>query len=489
MRIHRSKRVAASVLGLMLVAAVPCLCAAPVGEVVVARGATTMQTPSGESRIVGRGDRVEEGALLSTSSKSFAIVEFDDETRMVLRPGTVFTVEQWNSRPNEESAVLRLFQGGLRAVTGFLTKRNSNAFRVNTPVATIGIRGTTFDAWLCDPECTQSAAKAGGRRSGESQVVGRVGFLRGDVQVRRGEELRPLERRFPLYAGDRIETGAGSAAILVFRDETRMTVRAETVFEIESLTYRDDDAVADSALFRLVRGGLRAVTGLIGKRNADRFKIRTAVATIGIRGTGFDAQCVDGCGAEGASRGNGRGGRSGGLPPGLVVSPWQDTVYLGLQNGQEVDVPESRVFFVSSETGEAEELPGMPFEVEEPRPNDVEVEDFGAAESEVVERGGVGGAQGDSGSGSSGRANDLDEGKSGLYLACIDGTGCSMDGELIGAGETLYTGGDGVVVKAEYTPAFIVEDGYFKTLDVDPTVMDLMFDPATGGGGAECSVQ
>ncbi len=46
-----------------------------------------------------------------------------------------------------------------------------------------------------------------------------------------------------------------------------------------------------------------------------------------------------------------------------------------------------------------------------------------------------------------------------------------------------------MVVKAEYTPAFIVEDGYFKTLDVDPTVMDLMFDPATGGGGAECSVQ
>jgi hypothetical protein len=43
----------------------------------------------------------------------------------------------------------------------------------------------------------------------------------------------------------------------------------------------------------LVRGGLRTVTGLIGRSNKQSYKLQTATATIGIRGTGFLATSSD----------------------------------------------------------------------------------------------------------------------------------------------------------------------------------------------------
>src|SRR5690606_19192386 len=49
-----------------------------------------------------------------------------------------------------------------------------------------------------------------------------------------------------------------------------------------------------NALFRLLKGGFRAVTGLIGKENRDNYRVRTPVATIGIRGTDFEARFCQG---------------------------------------------------------------------------------------------------------------------------------------------------------------------------------------------------
>ena len=56
---------------------------------------------------------------------------------------------------------------------------------------------------------------------------------------------------------------------------------------------RLDKGITTCATFSLVKGGLRTVSGLIGKRgNRDAYKMNTATATIGIRGTVFD---VDDC--------------------------------------------------------------------------------------------------------------------------------------------------------------------------------------------------
>lgn len=48
-----------------------------------------------------------------------------------------------------------------------------------------------------------------------------------------------------------------------------------------------------SALFSILRGGLRALTGALSSRNRESFKLATPVATIGIRGTDFMVQMVN----------------------------------------------------------------------------------------------------------------------------------------------------------------------------------------------------
>jgi len=57
----------------------------------------------------------------------------------------------------------------------------------------------------------------------------------------------------------------------------------------------------------MFKGGLRAVTGLIGKRSREKLSFRTETATIGIRGTHFGALlCQNDCGG---------GPTTGGQPP------------------------------------------------------------------------------------------------------------------------------------------------------------------------------
>ena len=56
------------------------------------------------------------------------------------RPDTVFRITQYTRGGDEESALLRLFRGGFRAVTGLVAKRGPDAFRVQTATSTIVIR-------------------------------------------------------------------------------------------------------------------------------------------------------------------------------------------------------------------------------------------------------------------------------------------------------------------------------------------------------------
>lgn len=460
---------------LLIAVSAPALGAAA-GKVLAVRGATTVQAADGSARVLGRNETLEEGDVLSTGRRSLAILEFNDGTKMTLRPRTVFKIEQWSIEPKKEAAVTRLFKGGLRAITGFMTKRNAHAFRVNTAVATIGIRGTTFDARLCTDDCRADAAAAAGVTPPKSQTVGRIGFIRGEASARRADDvfLRPLEPGSPLYEGDRVETRPGAFAVIVFKDRTRVTLRGNSVFVVEQLKFSNDESTAanDSALFRLVRGGLRAVTGLMGKRNPSRMKFATSVATIGIRGTGFDLVCIDACEDNAqAFRINPldllipQAYAQDALPPGLLATAWLQSIYAEI-NGEIFDIPEGKVIFIPLSTLIPQELPAVPFDIEEPKPGDVEFDEEKFFNYEQ------------------GR-----EGDPGLHVACLEGTACVVGDDTIAAGETIYTSEDGqVVVKSEYAAGFLVNDKYFKTINIPTDVIDLLFDPDAGGGGGECTV-
>ena len=345
---------------LLLLIALPQTLRADAGTVQVSRGAVSAQSAQG-LRLLGARAPVQGGDTISTGRKSFAVVKMNDDTRLVLRPDTEFQIEGWDAEPQRESALIRLVKGGLRAVTGSISKRNPNAWRIRTSVATIGIRGTEFDVRECDADCVIEANKYPAVGSRSSLVVARVGALIGKASALGGGEgakRRTLTRGGPIYEGDTLTTGKRSYVVVVFADKSRVTLTSRSEFKVETFAYNGGDD--DSSFFRLLRGGMRAITGAIGKRNRGATKYAMAAATIGIRGTGFDAICTE---EESANPDR----------PDCYATPWEGSIALELESGD-----------VTLETGDVITLqPGgaptfldeMPFELDGPRPDEVEIDD------------------------------------------------------------------------------------------------------------------
>ena len=151
-RTHHRAALAALALGALL--AGQDAYAAGAGEVTHISGAVVARKADGQSRILSVKSEVAEGDVIATADNSYARVKFGDGTDAVLRPGTQVKIDSFKfqeQRPQEDSVVLSLLKGGMRAVTGLLGKRSPASFRVGTPSATIGIRGTTFNALVVDP--------------------------------------------------------------------------------------------------------------------------------------------------------------------------------------------------------------------------------------------------------------------------------------------------------------------------------------------------
>jgi hypothetical protein len=126
------------------------------GVVTHLSGLLTAKSSTGASRILAVKSEIMQGDTLITERDTYARVKFSDDGEMVLRPGSQLVVAKYAYdaiAPANDSVVLNLLKGGLRAVTGLVGKRNHDAVTVNTPTATIGIRGTHFGALFCQADC------------------------------------------------------------------------------------------------------------------------------------------------------------------------------------------------------------------------------------------------------------------------------------------------------------------------------------------------
>lgn len=127
---------------------------------------------------------------------------------------------------------------------------------------------------------------------------GEVVHLSGTLSVQRPDgTILVLAQKSEVRAGDLLTTQKDSYAQINFVDGSSMTMRPYSQLKIDAFSYVSEKPEADSALFRLIKGGFRAVTGLVGKRgNQDAYRIGTATATIGIRGSVSDlVDCTAGC--------------------------------------------------------------------------------------------------------------------------------------------------------------------------------------------------
>lgn len=291
----RTSWLALATLGLCLLA--PAAGAQSAGEVEFSRGVGFAQTPGQTPRTLGKGLALREGDRLTTSDGSSAIIRLLDGTRMTVRPNSELVISQYKFRENaaDNSMLMQLVRGGFRAITGLISKNSPNAARVQTSTATIGIRGTDFDARICTRECAaESARVADPARPNAVLASAKVVSAQGELfATDAGGQRRRLVDGGSIYPGDLLETAAGARAVLAFRDESRVTLGANTRFRVDNFVYDEKNAGEGRFLVSMLRGSVRALTGLIAKANNRNVGFSTATATIGIRGTGFDASCDD----------------------------------------------------------------------------------------------------------------------------------------------------------------------------------------------------
>lgn len=125
--------------------------------------------------------------------------------------------------------------------------------------------------------------------------TGSVTQLSGTLSVRKADgSVRILSQRSTIESGDTINTERESFAQIRFTDGGQVTLKPNTSVKIQSFRFAEEKPQEDSFLYSLVKGGLRAVTGVVGKRSKEKYELGTATATIGIRGTTLSADdCVN----------------------------------------------------------------------------------------------------------------------------------------------------------------------------------------------------
>ncbi len=126
------------------------------GMVVASRG-EVIALSNGGSRELKQGDFIYVNDEIMTSGRSFAVLQFTDGAKVTVRPDSTLIIEQYlYAGNNEDAATLNLVSGGLRVITGAMAKSNPENYKVRTPVALMGVRGTEFSIMLCGDEiCAQ----------------------------------------------------------------------------------------------------------------------------------------------------------------------------------------------------------------------------------------------------------------------------------------------------------------------------------------------
>ncbi|HEX4328675.1 MAG TPA: FecR family protein [Burkholderiales bacterium] len=123
-----------------------------------------------------------------------------------------------------------------------------------------------------------------------AEPVGRVLVAVGDVALVRAARIIPALNGTPVETGDQVRTGPASSAQIRFTDSAIVSVKPQTLFAVSEYAFSGQEDGSEKAVFELIRGGFRTVTGLIGHINKRSYQLRTPTATVGIRGTVWGAQ-------------------------------------------------------------------------------------------------------------------------------------------------------------------------------------------------------
>lgn len=123
------------------------LAATPVGEVSLVIGAARVVGETGNSAAVQRGLPVFPGDRIETEDGGHVHLRFVDGAFVSVRPGSRLRIETYRydpANPQDSAIRFQLEQGVARSITGKGGEAARDRFRLNTPIAAIGVKGTDF---------------------------------------------------------------------------------------------------------------------------------------------------------------------------------------------------------------------------------------------------------------------------------------------------------------------------------------------------------
>lgn len=120
--------------------------AAIVGEATMVIGIARLFAADGTSRAVERGSPIRVGERVETEAGGHVHFRFVDGGRLSIRPSSRLQVESYNQSAQAAQTAIkfRLDEGVVRSITGQWGEAARDRFRLNTPVAAIGVKGTDF---------------------------------------------------------------------------------------------------------------------------------------------------------------------------------------------------------------------------------------------------------------------------------------------------------------------------------------------------------
>ena len=133
------------------------------GTVELVVGQVTVQTQEGRVIAPRVGAAIPVGADIVTGKDGEIHIETGDSGLVALRPNTRLRVAEYRAEGDElDTQILSLVRGTFRSVTGWIGRYNTDRYRVTTPTATIGVRGTDHEpSYLLEEDVTATAAEAG----------------------------------------------------------------------------------------------------------------------------------------------------------------------------------------------------------------------------------------------------------------------------------------------------------------------------------------
>ena len=121
------------------------------GRIIMARGDVKAVNSQGTIRQLKRRDSIYSHEVIKTGKGSKVQIRFIDNALLALKAESELNIKAYvYSTANEEDnqVLMELVAGGFRTLTGKIGKGNKEAYKVETPVASIGIRGTLYDVQL-----------------------------------------------------------------------------------------------------------------------------------------------------------------------------------------------------------------------------------------------------------------------------------------------------------------------------------------------------